>query len=208
MANPKDTIRTFIAIDLSEPVQRQLARVQDRLRRESVTRIVRWVKTENIHLTLQFLGDTPAGDVQAIEETLRKTCAAHRPFELEFGALGCFPNVHSPRVVWIGVEEPTGEIARLQRAITSAMSEFGFQPDRKRFAPHLTLGRVKRHVSTRERRALGSTFNDIIGPTPTPQTSAMRVEVVSFIRSQLRPSGSVYTTLAVAPLGAERIDRA
>ncbi len=204
MANPKDTIRTFIAIDLSEPVKRQITREQQHLRREPATRVVRWVKTENIHLTLQFLGDTPTRDLQAIEEVLRQVCTAHRPFVLEFGALGCFPNVHSPRVVWIGVEEPTGELMRLQRGITTAMSGFGFRADRKQFAPHLTLGRVKRHGSARERRTLGA----IIGPTVVSQTPAMRVDAVSFIRSQLRPSGSVYTTLAVAPLGAERIDRA
>jgi len=194
--NKDDSIRTFVAIELSSAVHEQIARVQNRLRREEATRFVRWVQPHNVHLTLHFLGDTPVGLLPEIEETLRAVCSACEPFTLEFGLLGCFPNVHNPRVLWIGVEEPSGNLERLQGRIMGALETLGFKPDRRRFAPHLTLGRVKRHVSRKERQQLG----DIVGSIQLPALHAMDVQTISFIRSQLRPSGPHYTTLFAAGL--------
>jgi 2'-5' RNA ligase len=191
-----DSIRTFIAVELSAAVCEQIARMQNRLRREEASRIVRWVQPQNIHLTLHFLGDTPVGQLPEIEEALRAICSACEPFALQFGLLGCFPNVHNPRVLWIGVEEPSGNLARLHGQITRAMEPLGFKPEKRPFTPHLTLGRVKRHVSKRERQRLG----DIIGSIQVPALPRTYVEAISFIRSQLRPSGPHYTTLFAADL--------
>jgi len=187
-------IRSFIAIELDETLLARLQRLQERLRQDIPSGLVRWARQEGIHLTLQFLGDVPESRIDAIAETLRDTCSRHAPIHFRVEGMGCFPNARRPRVIWVGVEEPDSALASLQRAITQANRVHGFQPEHRAFSPHLTLGRVRRG-SADALRALGdyvSRSQVVIGQ----QTAS----AVHLIRSDLLPSGAVYTALAIAPL--------
>ena len=194
-----EQIRAFIAIELSEDILSAIADLQRQLKKQVPEGTVRWVKPGGIHLTLQFLGDVPAVKINSIAQALTETCAPFHPFSVTVGGLGCFPNAKRPRVTWVGVDEPTGTLAALQKAIERAMVPLGFTPERRAFHPHLTLGRTKRQATRDQAQALGT----LITTTQIPFLGQMNVRQVCLIRSDLRPTGAVYTRLAAAPLSGQ-----
>jgi 2'-5' RNA ligase len=156
---------------------------------------VRWVRPEGIHLTLKFLGDVPADRLDAIAEAMRAACTPHPPFSLSIGGMGVFPDPRRPRVVWLGVEEPGGTLLRMQRDVDRTISPLGFPPEKRRFSPHLTLGRVKQGRTAAELEALGQ-----YATHARVRIGEMAVHAVYLMRSDLRPDGAVYTELATAAL--------
>ena len=197
-------VRTFIAIELDETINAALTDLQGQLKAKIPQGSVRWVKPGGIHLTLKFLGDVPANRIEEIERALTQACAGFPAFSLSVGGLGCFPNPRRPRVVWVGVQEESGTLARLQKAIEDGMEKLGFAPERRKFHAHLTLGRVRRRTSSGDVRRLGR----LVKESDVGQTSASSVEplgqmearAVSLIKSDLRPTGAVYTQLAAVRL--------
>ena len=190
------TIRTFIAVELDEDVKEGLLDLQNRLRDRLSPRSVRWVQPEGIHLTLKFLGDTPEEKVDNVKTALAQAVDGVTPFTFSVRGLGCFPNLHRPRVVWVGLQEAGGTLARLQKAVEREVAPLGFPTEKRAFSPHLTLGRVQRYASNSEVREVGEVVSSIqLGPV-----GEMTVEAVSYIKSDLRPSGAVYTTLYEARL--------
>ncbi|MDI7277312.1 MAG: RNA 2',3'-cyclic phosphodiesterase, partial [Anaerolineae bacterium] len=144
-------VRTFVAIELDVDLRTTLGELQGRLRRAPLARLGRWVAPEGIHLTLKFLGNVPAGRVPELGEALRRACARIAPFEIAIAGLGCFPSYQRPRVLWVGVEEPTGSLERLYSAVERELERVGFRPEGRPFTPHLTLARVSDHAAHRER---------------------------------------------------------
>ena len=191
------TLRTFIAIDLSAEVRASLGGLQDRLRGELGSRSVRWVQPQGIHLTLKFLGDTPQGQLDEIQRALARAAAGVEPFTVSAEGVGCFPNVRQPRVVWVGLQEATGALLRLRNAVESEVAPLGFPTEGRAFQPHLTLGRVQRDASPGEARRVGQ----VVAATATGRLGEMAVSAVSYIKSDLRPTGAVYTTLFEGALG-------
>lgn len=194
-----EQIRTFIAIELDGPTKTKLTDLQKRLKVEMPERAIRWVRAEGIHLTLKFLGDVPVTRIERIAEELKEACRGFAPFGLKYGGLGCFPNPRRPRVVWVGIEEETGTLARLQRAIEKRLAPLGYPPEKRPFNPHLTLGRVRSRVRSGELRRVG----ELIEAADIGLVSEMEARAVGLIRSDLGPSGAVYTPLAEAPLTTE-----
>jgi 2'-5' RNA ligase len=191
-----ETIRSFIAIELSEDILSAIVNLQRQLEDQVPARTVRWVRPEGIHLTLQFLSDVPAAKINSIAQALTATCAPFRPFSIAVGGLGCFPNANRPRVTWVGVDEPTGTLSALQKAVERTMVPLGFTPEDRAFHPHLTLGRTQRRATRDQAQALGA----LITATRAPVLGQMDVRQVCLMRSDLRPTGAVYTQLAAAPL--------
>ncbi len=109
--------------------------------------------------------------------------------------MGVFPNPRRPRVIWLGVDEPTGALSRLHQDVEQAISPLGFPTERRRFSPHLTLGRVKRGRSSAELEALGR-----YATRARVRVGTMEVSAVYLMRSDLRPSGAIYTELAECDL--------
>ncbi|HZC67417.1 MAG TPA: RNA 2',3'-cyclic phosphodiesterase, partial [Nitrospirales bacterium] len=115
-------LRTFIAIQLSDELKRQIGSVQAELKREvsgwgrgSKAVKIGWTQLEGIHLTLKFLGDIEEAQVDALREVLSKAAASARPFTLEARGLGAFPNPRAPRVIWLGLYGSNDDMAELQR---------------------------------------------------------------------------------------------
>ncbi|MFQ5342652.1 MAG: RNA 2',3'-cyclic phosphodiesterase [Anaerolineae bacterium] len=189
-------IRSFIAIELTQAVLDGLIAAQDELRADEWTDEVRWVRPEGIHLTLKFLGDVPANRVAAIGEAVKQAVASSRPFTIATEGLGVFPNWRRPRVIWVGLKGDVDQLLTLQEKVEQAMAELGFEPEGRRFHPHLTLGRVNRRASSGYQRRLGETLQrhtvQVVGQ--------MQVKEVSLMRSQLNPRGAKYTQLGVYPL--------
>jgi 2'-5' RNA ligase len=189
-----DTVRAFIAIKLTPAILKRLGDLQARIKEDIPPRLVRWVKPQGIHLTLKFLGDVPASQIETIAEATRGACAPYASFSFTIGRLSCFPNPRRPRVVWVGVDEPRGALVRLQRAIEGALTPLGYPPERRPFHPHLTLGRVK-GGSRDALQALGEYVS-----RAQVKVGTMEATSVSLMRSELLSGGAVYTELATAPL--------
>ena len=186
-----DKLRIFIAIPLPESLLERLTDVEYRLQGKVPHRSVRWVKSNGVHLTLKFLGDTPRQDVPTIEEALRVVARNAPAFSLTAEGLGCFPSPNRPRVVWVGVNEPTGRLKVLYEAVEEAMTSLGYEPERHGFSPHLTLGRVRRGASRADQRQI----SEAVTGTRVGELAVFRAEQLELIRSELKPSGAEYTTL-------------
>jgi 2'-5' RNA ligase len=191
-----EKIRTFIAIELDESIKDGLTKLQERLKGKVPRGSARWVRPEGIHLTLKFLGDVPADQIGEITGALERSCQGFAPFSLSCGGLGCFPNLKRPRVVWVGIQEETGTLAQLKKAIEENVAPLGYPTEKRKFSPHLTLGRAQKRASSGDRRRLG----ELVGALEIGILGQMEVRSVNLIRSDLRPSGAVYTQLAEVEL--------
>ncbi len=189
-------VRTFVAIELDPVIREALAALQGRLKRAPLARLGRWVAPGGIHLTIKFLGDVPAGRLPEVQAAIERGAREVPPFALTVAGLGCFPNCAGPRVIWTGVREPTGALARLQRAVERELAAVGFPPEGRRFSPHLTLARIRNEAPRRERAELGAWIEQ----QPNEELGSLRVDQVALMRSILRPDGAVYSRLGIAAL--------
>ena len=190
-------LRTFVAIDLSDELRHSLGQVQELLARQAPRRSIRWVRPEGIHLTLKFLGDTSPEQVKKVKAALTLAAAEVEPFTLLAVGLGCFPNNRQPRVIWIGLLEPSGALVRVQQAVEAHIAPLGFPTEKRPISPHLTLGRMQRQASRSDVQAVGRIVTDFEVGT----LGQMRATSVCYIKSDLEPGGAVYTTLLKTPLG-------
>jgi len=186
-----ETKRTFIAIDLEASVRQHLAELQRRLQRADAD--VRWVKPERAHLTLKFLGDSTAEQIRAMEAALDQIAAAEAPFEVAFQGIGVFPNERRPRVLWVGITQGVERLQTLAAAIDEQAAA-GFEPERRGFSPHVTLGRFRSPAGWDRLRAL-------IEANAAYDAGRLRAAEVRLIHSILSPQGPTYTPLHAAPFG-------
>jgi 2'-5' RNA ligase len=191
-----EQVRTFIAIELNESIRTDLTDLQEQLKAKAPKGSVRWVKSEGIHLTLKFLGDVPVNRIEDVKQALTQACVGFPSFFFSVGGLGCFPNPRRPRVVWVGVQEESGTLKRLQKAIEDGMEKLGFAPEGRKFHAHLTLGRTQRRASTSDVRRLGQ----LVEETNIGVLGQMEARAVSLMKSDLKPTGAVYTQLAAVRL--------
>jgi 2'-5' RNA ligase len=192
-----NTLRTFIAIEVNRELGQHLRDLQSQLCEQVAPRSVRWVRPEGIHLTLKFLGDTPLAQIDEVKAALVQAAAKSRPFTFTVGGLGCFPNKRQPRVVWVALQELTGALSSLRDAVETHVAPLGFATEKRAFHSHLTLGRVQRHASKSEVRRIG----EVVAASAIGTIGEVAVTSVSYIKSELRPGGAVYTTLSEAKLG-------
>ena len=193
---PEEMLRTFIAIELDEPLRLAMGRVQGKFKRQISPGAVKWVAPDGIHLTLKFLGDTPTNKIAEIAAALQAACEGFAPFEFTVEGRGCFPNFRRPRVIWVAVREKWQTLVRLHAAIERHVAPLGFPTEERGFSPHLTLGRVARGASRDEEAAVGQ----VVEKSVVEQIGGQRVTAVNLIKSDLRPTGAVYTTLVSAAL--------
>ena len=183
-------MRGFIAIELPETIQKALAEFQQEL--NNCGSDVRLTRPENIHLTLKFLGNIEEDKADIIAEKIKGICKEQSGFKIGVSGTGMFPNMRSPRVLWAGIDL-NDDIVTLQKGIEEAMASLGFEKEKRRFSPHLTLGRFR---SSRGKKAvldkMDSCRENIFG--------IMDVDSVLLMRSDLGPTGAKYTKIAKCKL--------
>lgn len=183
-------MRAFIAFELPENVLAALAAVSADLQRSLPTTALRWVPVSNMHLTLKFLGETQPEQASAISASLQRLGDTYSAMPVSLERLGAFPNLRSPRVVWVGLQAPAA-LAQLAAEVDDAMSALGFGREARPFTPHLTLARVRREAQPRQLAGLQSA----LAQQAVPAASGVLEQLVLF-ESQLKPSGAVYNSLA------------
>jgi len=184
-------MRCFIAINLEDSLKREISESTAGLRKGEWD--VRWVSTENLHITLKFLGETSEGMLQDIKEKLLQASACCKPFDIRLCGVGVFPDEKRPRVIWIDLLDSDG-LVRLKEEIEKSMADLGFEKEARPFSPHLTIGRVKTPKGKDSLLSAVRTLKD-------REFGNIRVEGFSLMRSDLRPSGARYTVMAEFKLG-------
>lgn len=155
---------------------------------------VRWVATENLHLTVKFLGDVDDRVLADVCAAAEQAAAQVEPFEFVVAGLSAVPPQGLLRMIWAGVTEPSGRLQRLNELLEAAYAEMGFRVENRAFRPHLTLGRVKGSGGNDRIRAAAAEY----AQSDFGTQGADRLIVFS---SELGPGGPAYTPLAEAPLG-------
>src|SRR5262245_10012980 len=138
MSSGEERWRCFVALDVGEPARSAVVEYLDRLR--TTVAGVAWTSAGNLHVTLKFLGDVPVARIPGLTERRRRAVSAEPAFALQVGGVGAFPSLARPQALWIGIG--SARIGSLAAAVETACVEEGFEPERRRFHPHLTLGRV------------------------------------------------------------------
>lgn len=189
-------MRTFIAIELPQAITAALGDVQKTLKSSKLN--IRWVPPENIHLTLKFLGDIPPEAVDPISRILSDSVRIFEPLSLSARGSGAFPGIKNPRVIWIGLSGQIPQLRALQEGLEKNLATIGYAMEKREFKAHLTLGRVKGAVDPVK---LNIALNQVMDFTTEPFSA----DRIFLFRSDLKPTGPVYTQLACAALAAPSI---
>jgi 2'-5' RNA ligase len=185
--------RVFIAGELPHNVRARLADHIARLRSAMPDVRASWSRENNPHLTLKFLGDIPLTSIEKLSAAASIAASKVAPFEVVVEGGGSFPPRSQPRVLWIGIDDPSGKLSELNRALEDECANAGFVREPRSFHPHLTIARIRQPHGSRQLAARHKEigFNREI----------VSVSEVSVIRSELRSDGSKHTVVSRHRLG-------
>lgn len=180
--------RVFCAVELREELRAKLQDHITQLRKQVPDVAASWSRVENIHLTLKFFGNVAVDQIAAISAAASQAVNEFSPFEIEVGGTGVFPRASRAQVLWIGVHDPSQQLAALQQRLENASATAGFPKEDRAYRPHLTIARIRRPEGARQlaETHLGMQFNQM----PVSVT-----ELIVF-RSELSSKGSKYTALS------------
>ena len=184
-------VRTFVALELTGSIRNRAVRMQGML--ASTVTDTKWVEPENLHITLKFLGEVDERDIYQVCRIAQQVAERHEPFELVVQGVGAFPHARRPRVLWAGVEEGAEPLRRLQEELEAEYAAAGWNPEGRRFQPHVTLGRIRRPRTTQG-------LEEFIKQHEHWKAGQMEVDELVVMSSELSKRGPVYAVLARAPL--------
>jgi 2'-5' RNA ligase len=184
-------IRSFLAIEIPEEQRAFISGVIRDLK--EVPSRVKWVLPGQIHLTLKFFGSISPETVEGINRTLTPVAAGVSPFHLSLQDLGGFPNLFRPRVIWLGLGGETAALKGLQQAVEEALGSIGLPREERPFQGHVTIGRNKEPKINEE-------LTKRLSQGIKTGTVSFSVKEMVLFRSDLKPSGPIYTRLNVFPL--------
>jgi RNA 2',3'-cyclic 3'-phosphodiesterase len=190
-------VRLFVALEIPSAVRENLAALIKDLRAKephSEKKRVRWVRRENLHVTLNFIEETPPEKVEAICAALREV-RSKEPAKLRFRGLGFFPSEKRPRVLWVGVEA-SPNVNALANDIDRQLEKIGIPPEQRAFTPHLTLARfeppgISAELRSERQEMAGADFG------------VLCTNEFQLVQSKLQPSGAEYTVLQSFPFAVE-----
>ena len=185
-------IRSFIAINIPDTVKSELASLILLLGKTGAD--VKWVRTENLHLTLKFLGGITEDQIRRVIGCLKEIAMGQKPFSIHLAGLSGFPNMEHPRVLWVGIEGGAEAMKELSERIEIGMRLIGFPRKERSFSSHLTMGRVKSGKNLQK-------LLDLMQKTPFSSMKRIGIDQVSFYKSTLTPAGSVYEVISQCTFG-------
>jgi 2'-5' RNA ligase len=177
-------LRLFTAIDIPDEVIGNLASLLDRLRPSAR---IKWSPIENMHITTKFIGEWPEDRMAELQSVLGGL-SSYPPISIRVAHLGFFPNPHSPRVFWAGIQAAPG-LMSLAHETEMALASLGLAPEKRAFSPHLTLARIKEPVPLVK-------LQKAIAELESAEFGSFTADRFYLYRSRLAPSGSVYTKLS------------
>jgi 2'-5' RNA ligase len=187
-------IRSFLAIELPKPILKKIEEVQGDLKLSRAD--VRWASPGKIHLTLKFFGNIDESKIESIVEAIEGPVKGTPPFFLKVKGLGAFPHLKNPRVIWMGLAEGKDILTFFQGQLEGELEKIGFEREERPFQPHLTLGRSN---SSRKRDELVG----MVEQRREEEFGEIPVGKVVLFKSDLRPTGPIYTALRELKLGGQ-----
>lgn len=182
-------VRAFAAADIGPDARDALARAMDGLLRAGMS--AAWTSPQNLHVTLRFFGQVTATQIGGIDAALKDSATAHAPFEAGLGALGCFPESGSPKIIWAGIDEGNGAFCALAAEMARRCQGFGQEQKRDSFVPHVTLARLKHQLRDAP---------EIMRAAGIRPKARFTVSSVVLYKSTLTQTGPVYEPIARYPL--------
>ncbi len=181
-----DKIRAFIAVELAPNVREALAKIQAALKKAGAD--VKWVRPENIHITLKFLGYITPEQLKAITEIFPEIYKGIAPFDVALSVLSAFPSANRPRVIWVGLEDKKDQLKIMAERTEREMEKIGFPKEERGFTSHITLGRTR---SSKNLPKLAQALQATVLAAPISQT----IRKIILFKSILSPSGPTYEPL-------------
>ncbi len=178
-------MRLFIATPISRQVETELANIIYQLK--SVAGNVRWVKPENIHLTIKFLGETDDSLIEPISEIINETSQETNILDFKISKIGGFPNLIRPRALWAGLDGDHAKLEQMANKIDEQVHKLGYDKETRKFRPHLTLGRVKKPQSLPQLAHFLENYKIEAMP--------FRIDRLTLFKSTLTPRGPIYERL-------------
>jgi len=191
--SPSEMWRVFIAIELPGNIRKRIADHINRLRSLVPDARASWIREDNLHLTLKFLGDVPITNVEKLSAAASIGASKVKQIEIVLEDCGAFPPRGQPKVLWIGIDDPSGKLSELNRALEDECAKAGFAREPRAFHPHLTIARIRQPHGSRQLAARHQEigFN----------RDATRVSELAVIRSELRSEGARHTVISRHELG-------
>jgi 2'-5' RNA ligase len=183
-------MRTFIAVELPENIKNKIGELQAPLKRTDA--FVSWVKPENIHITLKFLGEVPEEKMNEVFSATEAALKETKRFKMNLKRMGAFPDFRRPRVIWVGTGKGGEELLSMANKIEEEMEKIGYPKENRKFSPHFTIGRVKSPKNIEK-------LMELVKSTDF-ETEDIGVNEVTVMKSQLHPAGAIYTSLKKIPL--------
>ncbi len=193
----QQSIRTFIALELPPPVIALLHNLQQNLKQLKIR--ARWVRPENIHLTLKFIGDVSPADVDAICAAMTGAAHGFSPVKLAVRGIGVFPTIKRPRIIWVGLGGHIRSLSALQGRLVQELAGLGIAKDKRAFKAHLTLGRIKQPPGPDLIRQMMTEYASL-------SSDEFTCDQVILFKSDLKPAGAVYTKLKQTNLKMANVD--
>jgi RNA 2',3'-cyclic 3'-phosphodiesterase len=187
-------IRAFIAVRIDPAVTERIAEARSQL--EPSLKGIRWVKEDNLHLTLKFLGPVAEDKIAPIAEALEKALRSMERFSVGCRGLGVFPDIRKPRVLWAGLQG--GALGRLAAAVEEVLASIGLAREEREFKPHLTIGRW------RDFTARPDALRSEMERWREHDFGRSEMNEVIFFQSVLKPGGAVHTPLGIFPLAEKQ----
>jgi 2'-5' RNA ligase len=185
-------VRLFVALEIPPEIREKLAELIRELR--AIAPHEKWVRAENLHVTLKFIGEVAPEKATAIRQALA-LARSDAPVRLDFRGLGFFPDEKHPRVFWAGMET-SPNLKGLAADIEAAVEKLGVLREKRPFSPHLTLARF-------ETRKMPQKLQAAVRENMAREFGAFETREFHLIESRLKPSGAEYTTLQSFPFVAE-----
>ena len=191
----QETLRLFIAIELSEELKEAIHSLIEKLRASDTNFSIRWVSYGGLHITLKFLGEVPRANIAIVEEAMKAAAENKNTFELSLSGTGVFPNERRPGVFWIGVKDSERSLVDLAKSVIKECSNRGFPDENRPFSPHITIGRAREKAGTADLTKIAGHLRSV-----NLRIEFQIIDHISLIWSQLTPKGPIYTTLSMASL--------
>ena len=187
-------MRIFLALELDNSIKKQLTRLQKRI--SAVGAEVRWIHKDQIHLTMKFLGDLTDKMAVDVCRLCQNVAAQFDPFTFGVHGAGCFSNHSRPRVIWVGIEDPSGSVRRLHERLEKALGPLGLRRELRAFKPHVTLGRVRSGKNAQDLRLAVKKNEDF-------DLGIQQAQEITIFSSQLSSDGPTHTVIGRAAFGGE-----
>jgi len=180
-------IRCFLAFELPVDIKRIIMAISEDVRQLPLN--VRWVNVTNIHLTIVFIGNVQEEQIRPIQDIVKDVCQGYGPFNIGIKGIGLFGSKRNPRVLWIGLDGAIDRMACFRDDLQKKLRPFGIKEEKRRFKPHLTLGRFRKGART------GTHLDDLLSKYHDLTSPEGIIEELALFKSDLKPGGAVYSKL-------------